>query len=225
MNTAKTSVELGHLQNFYRLSTGLRAMQYDFDYVKTRKLLDPTWNEYDVPEGHDVIEDDVDIKYANLLTSRHRDSDLHRVILDLDNGAKRITPRRLQLPLSVLGAHMYDWSSSHMDSQSAAMTQLLGAENCVTKIIGRHTGGGRHRPELEVIVGCDMALIPSSTPGHYHLILDVNLPWYTYTDLLRQARDIGLIEYGYVDAAIRKGYSSIRTPWTKKSIPQVLNTG
>jgi hypothetical protein len=74
--------------DFCRLAGGLRAMRKDFDYAKTRKLLDPAWDGYSIPDGHDVLEDDVELSAANLVTSQHRgNTDLHRVVLDLDYGA------------------------------------------------------------------------------------------------------------------------------------------
>ncbi len=70
----------------------------------------------------------------------------------------------------------------------------------------------------KVVIDLDMdaALIPSSTPGHYHLIIDKTMPWFDYQMLLGSLRDAGLIQEGYYKASIQRGASVIRTPWTKK---------
>lgn len=73
----------------------------------------------------------------------------------------------------------------------------------------------RHRVVLDI--DHDAALIPSSTPGHFHLIIDVNMPWLNYTNLLRALADAGVIEQGYCHASIKNGFTAIRTPWERKN--------
>jgi hypothetical protein len=76
--------------DFWRLTTGLRAAVVDFDYYRTRKLLDPNWDGYDMPPNHDLIHPYVDVVDANIVTSQHRDNpDMHRIVLDLDYGVTR----------------------------------------------------------------------------------------------------------------------------------------
>lgn len=70
----------------------------------------------------------------------------------------------------------------------------------------------------KVVIDLDMdaVLLPSSTPGHHHLIVDKTMPWADYKKLLGSLRDAGLIQEGYYKASINRGASVIRTPWTKK---------
>lgn len=70
----------------------------------------------------------------------------------------------------------------------------------------------------KVVIDLDMdaVLIPSSTPGHHHLIIDKTMPWNDYANLLASLRDAGLIQDGYYKASVNRGASVIRTPWTKK---------
>src|ERR1700754_4281900 len=83
---------VGEWPSWFRLARPLEAIIIDFDYAKTRKLLEPTWDGYTMPKGHDIIERDVDLHTANLLTSAHKDgSGLHRCVLDIDYGA-RVSP-------------------------------------------------------------------------------------------------------------------------------------
>lgn len=71
-----------------------------------------------------------------------------------------------------------------------------------------------HRVVLDIDM--EAALIPSSTPGHYHLILDHNIPWPKYIKLLAALADAGIIQKGYYAAAVTNGYTAIRPPWIKK---------
>lgn len=97
-----------------------------------------------------VIADDVDLKDANLVTSRIEGTNLHRVVLDID---------------------------------------------------------------------MDAALVPSSTPGHHHLYINKSLDWTAYTKLLRALVDAGIVQRGYAEASISRGYSAVRPPWVHKPPP------
>lgn len=59
-------------------------------------------------------------------------------------------------------------------------------------------------------------LVPSSTPGHSHLYVDVKIPEGRYFDLLETLADCGVIESGYWAASAYKGGSALRLPWVKK---------
>lgn len=71
-----------------------------------------------------------------------------------------------------------------------------------------------HRPILDI--DFPAALIPSSTEGHFHLYLDKPMTWKQYRKLLGVLAEVGIIEPGYADASISRGYSSTRLPWIKK---------
>lgn len=70
----------------------------------------------------------------------------------------------------------------------------------------------------KVVIDLDMdaALIPTSTPGHHHLIIDRELSWPQYRNLLDVLVKVGIIEPGYHNASIQRGASWIRVPWVKK---------
>lgn len=76
-----------------------------------------------------------------------------------------------------------------------------------------------HRPVLDI--DFEAALIPSSTPGHYHLYLDKLMTINDYEDLIDVLGRVGIIEPGYADATIQRGYSSARLPWVKKHPKEV----
>ena len=74
---------------------------------------------------------------------------------------------------------------------------------------------GMHRPILDIDLPA--ALIPSSTPGHYHLYIDKPMEWDRYEDLLDALSAVGIIEEGYASASCDREYTSVRLPWIKKN--------
>jgi hypothetical protein len=71
-----------------------------------------------------------------------------------------------------------------------------------------------HMPVLDLDMPCE--LIPSSTPGHFHLLIDQPLRWPQYQNLLTALAEAGIIEYGYAKASIAHGGSYIRKPGIHK---------
>lgn len=74
---------------------------------------------------------------------------------------------------------------------------------------------GLHRPVLDI----DLAarLVPSSTEGHFHLYLDgLALSWEVYEKLLVSLRDAGVLQHGYVNAAIERKATFVRPEWVRK---------
>jgi hypothetical protein len=59
-------------------------------------------------------------------------------------------------------------------------------------------------------------LIPSSTPGHFHLYVDHEIDESAYFALLAALEAAGLIEPGYLGASEARGFSAVRLPWVKK---------
>lgn len=75
---------------------------------------------------------------------------------------------------------------------------------------------GFHAPVIDLDFGAQ--LIPSSTPGKYHLYLDVMMSERRYMRLLRALAKAGVIEEGYYEASKARGYSAVRLPWVRKGV-------
>jgi hypothetical protein len=74
-----------------------------------------------------------------------------------------------------------------------------------------------HRPVLDIDLGAQ--LLPSTTPGHYHLLIDRPMIWSRYLDLLDALVKAGIVEPGYVQAARARGHTAVRVPWLRKGDP------
>lgn len=78
-----------------------------------------------------------------------------------------------------------------------------------------------HMPVLDL--DFEARLIPSSRPDHFHLYLDRAMTWDNYVKLLTVLEEVGIIEPGYLNASLKRGYSTVRLPWHKK--PGVRHEG
>jgi hypothetical protein len=71
-----------------------------------------------------------------------------------------------------------------------------------------------HLPVLDLDFSC--VLVDSSTEGHYHLYINKEVEWDKYQKLLLCLAECGIIEEGYANASIARGYSAVRKPGLKK---------
>lgn len=77
-------------------------------------------------------------------------------------------------------------------------------------------GANRGQHTLALDIDLPTVLIPSSTPGHFHLLIDHPMSWATYTEILEVLGRAGILEGGYVSASVGRGHTSIRLPWIRK---------
>lgn len=77
--------------------------------------------------------------------------------------------------------------------------------------------GELHAPVIDIDLPCQ--LVPSSTPGHHHLYIDVAVPWDRYVAVLEAMAAAGIVQPGYVEACKSRGFTSVRLPWKHKELP------
>lgn len=79
-----------------------------------------------------------------------------------------------------------------------------------------------HYPVLDIDMPC--RLVPSSQPGHYHLYIEAPIMWSEYVKLMKVMRDVGILQVGFVESAIARGFSSVRPPWVKKTAEEIAES-
>lgn len=73
---------------------------------------------------------------------------------------------------------------------------------------------GMHMPAIDIDYPAEM--IPSRTPGHFHLYLDKICTWPEYRRVLWAMSRAGLIEPGYYRASVERKATFLRKPGVTK---------
>lgn len=72
-----------------------------------------------------------------------------------------------------------------------------------------------HSPVIDV--DFPVRVVPSSTPGHFHLYFDgVMMRWEKYEPLLKALAEAGIIETGYYENAVRRKMTMVRLSSVRK---------
>lgn len=105
--------------------------------------------------------------------------------------------------------------------EEAAQQAVEAAEaNVVTSLAADNSADvfldveAMHYPVLDIDLPCE--LVPSSTPGHFHLYIDHPVPDGAYWDLIGAMVACGIVQPGYLGASRARGYTAARLPWVRK---------
>jgi hypothetical protein len=90
------------------------------------------------------------------------------------------------------------------------------------RLFGNHELIAMHKPVLDLDIPA--TLMPSTTEGHYHLYLDVEIPEKDYRNLLGSLASVGIIQQGFKAQMTRRGATFVRPPWVKKPGKEAANT-
>lgn len=120
-----------------------------------------------------------------------------------------------------------DFEATKRDGDYSNEHTMVGANldqaNLITSIVsdGAISLLGGHFTQHKVVIDVDMPaqLIESSTPGHFHLLIDKAMSWDQYIHLLQALVNAGIVEPGYLAAAERRGHTAVRLPWVRKPAP------
>lgn len=83
-------------------------------------------------------------------------------------------------------------------------------------LVGSLTTNGLHAPVLDL--DFPARLVESSSPGHFHLFLDVEMAWDVYAKLLVALQDAGVLEAGYVHAMLGREATYVRRDGVYKEV-------
>lgn len=135
----------------------------------------------------------------------------------------------LELLPNLTPMRILKWAeSSNEDEQETAdqrePAEYLNGANVATSLRREATF---FTPKHAVLLDLDVPayLVPSSTPGHSHLYIDVSISEPAYFRLLDALAQCGIIEEGYAKASKAKGATYLRLPWIKKGREIVMGRG
>lgn len=107
------------------------------------------------------------------------------------------------------------------DPNSPVLGEKMGAYDHANQkppggVYAGNDGSARH--VLLIDIDHPAYLIPSTTPGHSHLYVDVpgGISDEDYWLLIECLSDAGVIEEGYFKASEARGFTAARLPWVKK---------
>jgi hypothetical protein len=94
-------------------------------------------------------------------------------------------------------------------------SEMIGPEAPLTWLEGPN-GPTMHR--LVIDIDHRVKVVESTTPGHFHLYIDVPMSWDRALGVLTAMADAGVVEPGYVSASEARGYTAVRLPWVRKEV-------
>jgi hypothetical protein len=107
------------------------------------------------------------------------------------------------------------WDSGHSSSSGSRsllhvdkMKEAKLKEEVAANLISSKIRDGLHAPIIDV--DFPVHVIPSQTPGHFHLAFDKVMPEEEYFSFLEALESFGIIEEGYKDMSILRGASFVR---------------
>ncbi len=110
---------------------------------------------------------------------------------------------------------MTAWEADNYIAGTRDESDIEGA-NCVSsEIITKDQVAGLHTVAIDV--DHKVVALHSTTPGHYHLYIDVPMTWEKYERLLEAMVDCGIVEEGYLEASRIRRATFLRLPWVGKT--------
>lgn len=121
-----------------------------------------------------------------------------------------------ELPLAGQMLAVVDFDAADEDYGKPVKKATAGdSANVITSKVDLDVAGTTvHKPVLDIDLPAK--LVPSTTPGHFHLFIDKAMTWEKYARLLDVLADVGIVEPGYVSASKQRGFTAARLPWVKK---------
>lgn len=135
----------------------------------------------------------------NVVTSLVTSTGLHRPVLDLDV-PHDITDSRLRMDVGYMRRSSVPELMDALSNAGIPQQPVLVMRN----------------PYLFIDLSVPYHLVPSSTPGHSHLYLDVDVAWGTYRELLLTLSKMCVVQAGWVNTAVKHERSVTRLPWIVK---------
>lgn len=115
--------------------------------------------------------------------------------------------------------HVTRWENSSSGADGCGEFEAAGiqwADIISSQIRSDDLNNPGHHHTIMLDLDVPAQMIPSSTPGHSHLYIDVVNDWDTYCKLLDALVAANVLEAGYVRASKARGFTALRLPWIKK---------
>lgn len=130
--------------------------------------------------------------------------------------ANKVSPMPGQVLQTVVNMDSYDASIGRYDTARLDEAQVITSRivGTVPEAFPFDIREERHKVVLDIDMPAK--LIPSSTPGHSHLYIDHAMSDRQWRVLIEALAYAGIIEPGYANASLQRGFTAVRLPWVKK---------
>lgn len=106
-------------------------------------------------------------------------------------------------------------SNSEDDGYTQIHPDLRPADHhTATLVTSKLEDSSLHMPVIDIDMPC--MLLPSSTPGHFHLYIEKAMTWEKFLAILEAMEDAGVIGPGYLKYTRKRGYATVRYPGVTK---------
>lgn len=117
------------------------------------------------------------------------------------------------------------WHAEHLNEYDREDKREEVIDYHTANLIGSRYPTGTHAILLDL--DCKHEYRPSSTPGHGHLVIYPKLgsvEWYQYRKLLELLTQLGVIEQGFYNLAVKREQAFLRTPHMRKGQEKALES-
>lgn len=145
--------------------------------------------------------------------------------------SRHLLPYGVNSLLGRLQAYAVDWKFSFVPTEDQTYEPGIDRETAdlddANVVSSELTGFPRNRHAVILDIDYAAYVVPSSTPGHNHLYLDVpgGVAHDDYMELLAALSKCGVVEPGYAEVSIKRGHSDLRLPWVSKDEQRLHKSG
>lgn len=101
------------------------------------------------------------------------------------------------------------------DSPYEEDPERVKSEHGYATLVGSKLPNGNHMPVIDLDLPC--TLVPSSTPGHFHLYINKEMSFGEFLSMLQAMTDTGVVQPGFNRFTRERGQAFVRYPgYTKE---------
>jgi hypothetical protein len=131
----------------------------------------------------------------------------------------KLTRARIKQAREFLGDRILHRTDTAIKNDSEATEwedpEYLEADEVDATLATSLLPNGNHMPVIDIDLPC--MLLPSTKPGHHHLIINKEMTWGQFLNMLQAMTDAGVVQPGFNHHTRRRGRAFIRYPGVTKA--------
>lgn len=131
-------------------------------------------------------------------------------LLDRVPASAPLGPPEPDLEFETKWPHRRYITSTQIQHGYSVSCESKPARRTEAEYVSSETIYGQHAPAIDIDMPC--RLVPSSTPGHFHLFIEKTMPLRQYKKLLKAMARAGIVEKQFYKMAVNRKATHLRTP-------------